>query len=106
MSKYVIIQKSYDKNPYSGKEDKDFYCLWSHTVTKYQNNEPYFSANLNMKRCIAYAIEKKDIANMLKQAQNFKSKNNKQQKKESTQGHIFILKLNSPKLKDIIEYCK
>ncbi len=106
MSKYVIIQKSYSKNPYSNKQDKDFYTLWNHTVTKYKDNEPYFSASLNMRHCMAYSIHKKDIAKMLKQAQNHISKYNKQHKKESKRGHIFVLKLNSPKLKDIIKYCK
>lgn len=106
MSKYVIIKKYYGKNPYSGKQDKDFYTLWTHTVTKYKDDEPYFSASLNMRHCIAYSIHKKDIAKMLKQAQNHKNTYKKQPKKESKKGHIFILKLNSPKLKDIIEYSK
>ena len=106
MSKYVIIKKSYDKNPYSGRGNLDFYCLWMHTTTNYQNNEPYFSTSLSMKYCEKYAIEKKDIQSMLKQAQNYISKYNKQHKKESKQGHIFVLKLNSPKLKDIIKYSK
>lgn len=106
MSKYVIIKKSFGKNPYSGKKHLDFYTLWFHEVTKYENNEPYFSAALNMGHCMAYSIHKKDIAKILKQAQNHISKYNKQHKKESKQGHIFVLKLNSPKLKDIIKYCK
>lgn len=106
MSKYVIIKKSFSKNPYSGKGHLDFYTLWFHTVTKYENNEPYFSANLDMRHCMAYAIHKKDIAKMLKQAQNDTKNYNKQPNKESKRGHIFVLKLNSQKLKDIIKYCK
>jgi hypothetical protein len=72
MSKYVIIQKSYNKNPYSNKPDKDFYTLWTHTVTKYKDDEPYFSASLNMRHCIAYSIKKENIAKMLKMFYNNK----------------------------------
>lgn len=106
MSKYVIVKKSNNSNPYSGKEDKDFYTLWFHTKTKYENNEPYMSADLSEQSCKFYAIEKKDVPSMLRQAQRHINKYRKQPIKQTKSGHIFVLKLNSPKLKDIIEYSK
>ena len=103
MSRYVIIKKSYGKNPYSGKEHLDFYCVWTH---KSNSVEPYFSASIGMINCIAQSFDKKDIAKVFKEVQNHKYNNRKNPKKETKRGHIFILKLNSPKLKDIIEYSK
>ena len=74
ISKYVIIKKSFSKNLYSGKGHLDFYTLWFHTVTKYENNEPYFSANLDMRYCMAYAIHKKDIAKIVEISDSFDRK--------------------------------
>lgn len=104
MSKYVIIKKSFGKNPYSGKEHLDFYCVWAH---KTNSVKPYFSASLGMNNCIKQSFDKKDIAKAFKEVQNYSYSNYKDQpKKQTKRGHIFILKLNSPKLKDIIEYSK
>ena len=100
MSKYVVMRLNYDPNPYSGKSHLPFYELFNHTSTKYQDNEPYFSANISRGHCVFYSIEKKDIDRILKLAQNNISHGFK---KDSKKGTIFVLKLNSPSLKHIIK---
>lgn len=72
-----------------------------HTRTKYVGNEPYFSSIVNKTWCNSYAIEKAEVPAMLKKAQNHISSYSKQNKKQSKYGTIFVLKLNSPKLKAI-----
>lgn len=99
MSKYVILRLNHKPNPYSGKRHLPFYELFNHTSTKYANNEPYFSANIGEKQCKFYSIEKQDLNNILKLAQNNISAGFK---KDSKKGRIFVLKLNSTKLKHIL----
>ena len=99
MSKYVVMRLNYEPNPYTGKSHLPFYELFNHTSTKYPNNEPYFSANIELSKCKFYSIEKEDINRILKLAQNNISSGFK---KDSKKGTIFVLKLNSPSLKHII----
>ena len=104
MSRYVIIKKSFGKNPYSGKEHLDFYSLWTHNSN---SKEPYFSATIKMLNCVFNSFSKKEIAHNLKEVQNHSYYYGRHQpRKQTKRGHIFVLKLNSPKLKDIIEYSK
>ena len=99
MSKYVVMRLNYKPNPYTGKSHLPFYELFNHTSTKYSNNAPYFSANISRKHCEFYSIEKQYVKILLKHAQNNISSGFK---KDSKKGKIFVLKLNSPKLKHII----
>ena len=103
MRKYVVMRLNYKPNPYTGKSHLPFYELFNHTSTKYSDNSPYFSAIFSRKHCEFYSIEKKDINRILKLAQNNISDGFK---KDSKKGTIFVLKLNSPSLKHIIENLK
>ena len=102
MSKYVILIKYYAPSPYSAKAGRDHYELFMHTKTKYPDNAPYFSSSIY--RYTFHTIDKSNLPNMLKIAQNIRIGHNKT--RQSKYGHIFILKLNSPKLKHILDYYK
>ena len=104
MSKYVVLRVS-ENNPYLGKMHLKLYELLLHTNTKFPNNEPYFSSIVNSKSCLSHSVEKNQIAQLLKLGQNHISSfgHKKYSKKK---GKIFVLKLNSQKLKEIISLMK
>lgn len=102
MSRYVILRLNNEPNPYSGYADKPFYELLNHTKTKYNDNRPYFSAQLS--NIDKYSISKEDLPTMLKSIQNFIPSYSKS--KSSKEGKIFVLKTNSSKLKEIINLYK
>jgi len=104
MSKYVILRLNSKLSPYSPDKGKPFYELFFHTNTKYENNEPYFSASLNKKTVIKHSIRKEDLPNLLKLAQNHIPSYGK--RKEIKRGKIFVLKVNSTKLEAIINLYK
>ena len=96
MSKYVIIEKL-DKefNPYTdGKNIKPLYSILFHTKTKYQDNRPYFSSMITKISIKKYSFEKDKIDIFMKIAIKIKSKH------KGTK--LFILKQNSPKLKELM----
>lgn len=99
MSKYVILRLDKKPSPYSTDKGKPFYQIFCHTDTKYDNNEPYFSASLYKYQIKKYAVDKADLPKLLKLAQNYIPSYSKI--KESKQGKIFVLKTNSPKLEAI-----
>ena len=98
MSQYIIIRKHHKTSPYSGQKSKVFYEFFTHVNTKFANNEPYFSSILyNDSVCT-----KEQLPTLLNLAQNHITSYRRQPKKESKSGHIFVLKLNSPKLQAIL----
>lgn len=92
MSKYVIIG-IYPPDIYDKKES---YTIFFHTKTKYKDNEPYFSGNISRQSVSYYAVEKEQVPNLLKIAQNQLFRTNA--KKNVKRINIFVLKTNSPKL--------
>lgn len=104
MSKYVILRLNKKPSQYSTDKGKPFYEIFCHTNTKYDNNEPYFSASLNNNFINRYSIYKEDLPIILKLAQNHIPSYSKV--KESNQGKIFVLKTNSHKLKAITKLYK
>ena len=97
MSKYIIVGV-YPPDRYDHKET---YTIFFHTKTKYRENEPYFSTNVSRKTVDYYAVEKDQIANLLKIAQNQVYRPDV--KKNVKRMHIFVLKTNSPKLEKYIK---
>lgn len=100
MSNYVIFKENvYIKQ--NNVENKE-YELFFHTQTKYPDNYPYFSTNVS--RYVEYTITKENLPQMLKMAQNFipygRVDNRKKDKNRKTK--IFVLKENSPKIKEIL----
>lgn len=102
MSKYVIIKK-YHKPFKLGKDREVTYTLFFHTKTKLKDNEPYWSLNTSRNAQRVYAVTKKQLPRLLKLAQNQTRTNARGViKKTSSDGKIFVLKLNSPKLLEIV----
>lgn len=96
MSKYIIL--GIPKGEY---EDKNVVALtFFHTITKYQNNEPYFSAIFNENVINKYSIKKENIPAILKLAQG---KSYGCLRKNTKYKKIIVLKLNSTKLKKLLE---
>lgn len=100
MSKYIILKKSF-KRTIMSKTRSLSYTVYCHTNTKYKDNEPYWSLDLNM--ATFYAVDKDRIGSLLKEAQNLILDRKFVPKKSTKDGKIFVLKLNSPKFKAIIE---
>ena len=103
MSKYVIILEK-NKPIYLGNGRTQKHCLFFHTNTKHEDNKPYWSLSFLKHYIKKYSIEKEMIPCLLKLAQNHKYNFN--DKRTGKIGKIFVLKINSPKLKSIIESCK
>jgi len=102
MSKYVIIKK-YDKPFYLGSDkEESHYALYYHTRTKLLNNEPYWSMDTNRYKQVMYAVTKEQVPALLKQAQNLIRHSRNTIKKASSNGKVFVLKLNSKKLAYIL----
>lgn len=95
MSKYVILKKSF-KPTYMGRGRYLSYTVFCHTTTKMKDNEPYWS--LDLSKAKQYAVNKSQIDDLLKMAQNQVFNYDKVPYKATKDGYIFILKLNSPKL--------
>ncbi len=100
MSKYIIIKK-YHKPIELGLNRVANYCLYFHTNTKYVNNEPYWSLDTSRSKQEKYAVTKEELPALLKQSQNMIRLSRKVIKKDSSDGKVFVLKLNSPKLTEI-----
>ena len=81
------------------KGKKFHYLMYFHTHTKLKDNEPYWSGDLSQSE--RFAIDKKDIADTLQQAQTNHSSHRKQPVRIGKTGHVFVLKLNSTKLRTI-----
>jgi len=78
-----------------------YYSMYYHTNTKLVDNEPYWS--LNLLQGERFSISKEDLPSKLKEAQNLLSSSKKQPIRTGKKAKIFVLKLNSPKLKEIIK---
>ena len=102
MSKYVIIKK-YDKPFYLGSDkEQSYYALYYHTRTKLLDNEPYWSMDTSRCKQEMYAVTKEQLPALLKQAQNQTRISRKTIIKTSSDGKVFVLKLNSKKLAYIL----
>ena len=98
MSRYVILSK-YAEPLHLGGDRYSYYSMYYHTYTKYEDNKPYWSMYINQAE--RFSISKEDLPAKLKEAQMELVHRRKQQTRKSKRDKVFVLKLNSPKLKEI-----
>lgn len=101
MKKYVILKK-YHKPYELSATRKQHYALYFHTKTKLENNEAYWSLDTSRRKQEKYAVTKEQLPALLQQAQNQIRLSRKVIKKSASDGKVFVLKINSPKLLSIL----
>lgn len=98
MSKYIIIGKLRQE------DGLGHYYILFHTHIKCESNVPYLDSNLTRENAEYYAISKENVPHFLRIAQNIKTSGRRVS--YSKLFNLFVIKLNSPKLQQFIQYNK
>lgn len=101
MSKYIVLKKAFEPTCL-GSNRYTTYSIFCHTNTKYPDNKSYWSTNVCEASAEIYAVDKDQIDSLLHEAQHLMHTHRKVPYKSTKSGEVFVLKVNSPKLKSII----